>query len=314
MVNLPPLCTEKEIAKHFDTLLGHKSVASVTIAYDNEKEIEAYRTRGQLIRNRTRQENEIFYYASLEMDIESAGGPGITLGSPAPFTPIETSSPVGSPSTGAWRDVESVRKPASPNTLRGLRNSVSLSKAKIDNLEQRLNKKQEKRNAQGERIRKLQGLLEIDKSFVYHGKPVCAFVIFEKDSTRNQALALYHLSISEWFFFPPAKLFKGYRLSVNSGPEPSTILWENLQYNKWQRSLRRSVSLFFVCIFLVVAIFAAFTSRILQQITRSSGGYGVCPPSWRDMSSRLPMTNIYVFFCVNAFFSSFFFIFFFSGF
>ena len=181
-----------------------------------------------------------------------------------------------------WHNVASPRKAIPAEQILRMHESIALLAKKVEDIEQSIDEKKEKQKTKG----MIYQQSNTDTASEYHGRPICAFVTFNTHSSRNLALAACKLSTYEWVFPPPVKLFKQSPIVVSPGPEPSTILWENLQYDIWHRYLRRCVSLFFVCIFLAVTIFATFTSRILQQITNRSGGIGICPASWSSMSTR----------------------------
>lgn len=56
---------EKDLKKHFKTVTG-QDVATVSIAYDNEREIQLYKRRGELMMSRLRCTREYQYYRSKE--------------------------------------------------------------------------------------------------------------------------------------------------------------------------------------------------------------------------------------------------------
>ena len=58
---LPPKITELQIRAHFAEVTG-ETVAEVTIAYDNEKEIKLYRRRGEIVKQRYRASQELRYF------------------------------------------------------------------------------------------------------------------------------------------------------------------------------------------------------------------------------------------------------------
>ena len=120
------------------------------------------------------------------------------------------------------------------------------------------------------------------------GKPVCAFVTFNDEVSRNLVLEIYyHGSSMAWFFCADKiGIFKGRALMVNKAPEPSRLLWENLQYSGLQRSIRTFLTTAYILVFIAFNIGVTFASRILQQTTLQSGGIGECPSHWSSLPSE----------------------------
>lgn len=90
-----------------------------------------------------------------------------------------------------------------------------------------------------------------------------AFVTFESETGFIEAMMKYHLN---WFStycccYPERLKFKGVRLSVERAPQPSTIIWENLEYTKSSRTFRK-------CLTTGVALMAIFFSVILTFLAR----------------------------------------------
>jgi hypothetical protein len=94
-------------------------------------------------------------------------------------------------------------------------------------------------------------------------KAIEAFVTFESESGFIEAMMNYNLN---WFktnccCYPERLRFKGMRLSVEPAPEPSTIMWENLEYSKSSRTFRK-------CLTTVVALMAILFSVTLTFLAR----------------------------------------------
>lgn len=94
-------------------------------------------------------------------------------------------------------------------------------------------------------------------------KAIEAYVTFETETGFIQAMMKYHLN---WFrtyccCYPDRLKFKGVRLSVEKAPEPSTIIWENLEYSKSSRSIRK-------CLTTIIALMAILFSVALTFLAR----------------------------------------------
>ncbi|KAL7555154.1 hypothetical protein ACHAWF_018799 [Thalassiosira exigua] len=96
-----------------------------------------------------------------------------------------------------------------------------------------------------------------------HQKAIQAFVTFETETGFVEAMSQYQLS---WFrthccCYPERLKFKGMRLNIEQAPEPSTIIWENLEFSSKGRFLRK-------CLTTSVALFAVLFSVLLTFLAR----------------------------------------------
>ena len=94
-------------------------------------------------------------------------------------------------------------------------------------------------------------------------KAIEAFVTFETEAGFVQAMAHYQLN---WFqkvccCYPERLKFKGMRLKIEQAPEPSTIMWENLEYSSNSRFFRK-------CLTTSVALLAILFSVMLTFLAR----------------------------------------------
>ena len=101
-----------------------------------------------------------------------------------------------------------------------------------------------------------------------HGRCECAFVVFNSDVAAARALDDYRGSASAvWrLLFQPASLrFRGgkHRLVVERAPEPTNILWENLQMlnHPWQARARRAISALVTFLVILVSFALAYTAQ-----------------------------------------------------
>ena len=114
-------------------------------------------------------------------------------------------------------------------------------------------------------------------------KAIQAFITFETEAGFVAAMTQYHLS---WFrthccCYPERLKFKGTRLDIEQAPEPSTIIWENLEYSSKGRFFRKclttSVALLAI-LFSVLFTFLArdFKSKVLENASMP------CPAGFFD--------------------------------
>lgn len=103
-------------------------------------------------------------------------------------------------------------------------------------------------------------------------KAIEAFVTFETEAGFVEAITQYHL---KWFknnccCYPERLKFKGVRLKIEQAPEPSTIIWENLEYSSngrfFRKCLTTSVALLAILFSVLITFLARdFKSKVLQN-------------------------------------------------
>ena len=118
-------------------------------------------------------------------------------------------------------------------------------------------------------------------------KAIQAFVTFETEAGFVEAVSQYQLN---WFrknccCYPEKLKFKDKRLKVEQAPEPSTIIWENLEYSSKGRffckCLTNSVALLAI-LFSVLLTFLAldFKSKVLENVSMP------CPDGFFDLDTE----------------------------
>jgi len=118
-------------------------------------------------------------------------------------------------------------------------------------------------------------------------KAIQAFVTFETEAGFVEAMTKYQLS---WFrthccCYTERLKFKGMRLKIEQAPEPSTIIWENLEFSSKGRFFRKclttSVALLAI-LFSVLLTFLArdFKSKVLVNASKS------CPAGFFDQDAE----------------------------
>lgn len=110
---------------------------------------------------------------------------------------------------------------------------------------------------------------------------VYAYITFNKSTDRDIAYDAYHKNTLYAYLFNKTKrlLLNNQLLVVNHAPEPSVILWENLQYSYYERWKRRGVTIILSLFFIIITLAMIFSSKYLQE-KASNNGYksaSVCP-------------------------------------
>ncbi|RHY28573.1 hypothetical protein DYB32_005869 [Aphanomyces invadans] len=112
----------------------------------------------------------------------------------------------------------------------------------------------------------------------------CAFVVFNHVESQQQCLADYRTSHSWWkrWFQPTALRFRGmHALKVSAAPEPSNIVWENLETSAVERFARRSLTnvVTFVLLIVSCAIISLAQGYVLATALTSID-YSCCVCRW----------------------------------
>eukprot|EP00284_Hemiselmis_tepida_P009660 CAMPEP_0174918126 /NCGR_PEP_ID=MMETSP1355-20121228/2893_1 /TAXON_ID=464990 /ORGANISM="Hemiselmis tepida, Strain CCMP443" /LENGTH=558 /DNA_ID=CAMNT_0016163285 /DNA_START=155 /DNA_END=1828 /DNA_ORIENTATION=+ len=100
---------------------------------------------------------------------------------------------------------------------------------------------------------------------------VCAFVIFNSQGAKIDALNKYVRKGGNggmWGVIPPPHecLFEGkHRIRVTQAPEPSNIMWENLEASQLERLLRKAASSAGTALVVAVSFFAIVWGKSYQQ-------------------------------------------------
>eukprot|EP00592_Proboscia_alata_P004168 CAMPEP_0194367442 /NCGR_PEP_ID=MMETSP0174-20130528/15518_1 /TAXON_ID=216777 /ORGANISM="Proboscia alata, Strain PI-D3" /LENGTH=832 /DNA_ID=CAMNT_0039143183 /DNA_START=91 /DNA_END=2586 /DNA_ORIENTATION=+ len=97
-------------------------------------------------------------------------------------------------------------------------------------------------------------------------RAIQAFVTFETEHGFVKAVSTYQLSWVRSLFYPKRLRFKGKRLGrVYQSPEPSTIMWENLEYSFKNRFLRKCATTGVATLAILLSITFTFLARDFQQ-------------------------------------------------
>ena len=212
--------TEQELKSHFAEVTG-QAVSTVAVAYDNEREIQLYKKRGELMMARVSATQEYRYYRSLQK-----AGQNI--------------------SQGFLTDVLSRRVECT---------------AKMRDID-----------------------VETDRLHGVKDQPIYAFVTFEEPIGSRVALRAYNYSLWSYLTMRESLRFKGSKIIVQPASEPSTILWENLRYRRFDRRRRRLLTTSITLVLLAVSVIANIIARALEQQASDRGGEELCPEGFFDWS------------------------------
>ncbi len=99
-------------------------------------------------------------------------------------------------------------------------------------------------------------------------KPIFAFVTFDRAAGREACLETFNGNsfLYNYLYNQHYKL-KGKWLAVEGSPEPSTILWENLAYDKWVSGRRRVLTSIVALLMILISLALIFSAKYLDQVS-----------------------------------------------
>ena len=114
-----------------------------------------------------------------------------------------------------------------------------------------------------------------------------AFVTFDTEKGFLKAMSLYQMSwIRSMLCFYPVELkMKGCKLKVSQAPEPSTIIWENLEITERKRFSRKFLTTFVASLAILLSIFFTFRAREFR-LDAMEKMQTVCPQSFLDLNEE----------------------------
>jgi len=119
--------------------------------------------------------------------------------------------------------------------------------------------------------------------------PIQAFVTFESERGFVKAVSAYQMSWTRRFFgacFYPKRLrFKGRALTVGPAPEPSTIIWENLEFSSRKRFFRKCLTNAVGLLAILLSVTFTFLARDFQSKALESSS-APCPRGFDALSPR----------------------------
>ena len=96
---------------------------------------------------------------------------------------------------------------------------------------------------------------------------VAGFITFEYSECRNRCVEDYKYYNSfprNLLFYPPKLLFKGKRIKVEKAPDPGEVIWEHLEISGFSKRMRRTVTLIFSAILLIISFAAILQASIYK--------------------------------------------------
>ena len=101
-----------------------------------------------------------------------------------------------------------------------------------------------------------------------------------------KAVKSYTLNWTKLVCYPNHLKFKGHRLRVKKAPEPSTIMWENLETTQVDRNARKSITSIVAFLAIFLSVLFTFHARSVQEDAMESGGTKECPNTWDDLTEQ----------------------------
>ena len=142
---------------------------------------------------------------------------------------------------------------------------------KLQNLQKDLKKMRKKQRKLDEKIIQFRSKSDF--------KAVCAFVTFNEDKGQSDCVDAYSSSFIQRIRGKSkgTKKFRGkVSLHVTKAPEPSNVLWENLQHRSLETSLRTGVSVLLTITMLIASFSIGLLIQTTQNDLQSSGGSSLC--------------------------------------
>ena len=120
-----------------------------------------------------------------------------------------------------------------------------------------------------------------------------AFVTFSTEDGMIKAMTAYQMSWIRRFIccYPRRLHFKGKKLIVDKSPEPSTILWENLEYSSLNRTLRKCLTNTVAFLAILLSVAFTFLARDFQSSTLADN-FVQCPDTFFDYDTQTQLSII----------------------
>ena len=110
-----------------------------------------------------------------------------------------------------------------------------------------------------------------------------AFVTFDTEEGFVKAISAYQLSWIRWCFYPKRLRLGGAKVRVSQAPDPSTIIWENIQVKERSRFGRKCQTTCIASLAILLSIWFTFFARDFKIETLSSMS-GECPSFFGDLT------------------------------
>lgn len=109
-------------------------------------------------------------------------------------------------------------------------------------------------------------------------RPIFAFVTFDRAAGREAILDAFNGSsfLYNYLYNQHYKL-KDCWLKLEQSPEPSTILWENLAYGKWESGRRRLLTSIIALLMIFISLAMIFSAKYLEEVNNQESANELCP-------------------------------------
>eukprot|EP00904_Undaria_pinnatifida_P010629 jgi/Undpi1/6697/HiC_scaffold_20.g09176.m1 len=269
--NIPPRVTELEISNHFSTILN-SNVVEVAIAKDNRRCIELYAKSGLLYHERATTRDLIRY---LKTKAQEANGAGRTQKEEE-----NREASIKNPPS-LW--MTGLTLPRGPEVKGGPPTSREGPIGRWLR-ERKIRKLRAKRSNASREILHLAA--EAKLAAKMQSESVAAYVTFEEEDAAIAARVKYSGTWFSRLFMKKQLRLNGRRIRVSEAPEPSTILWENYGYARWELCARRTFSFLVGASFLTLSISMSIIALYQNQEAERKGGATECPTDWDSLSSQ----------------------------
>lgn len=139
---------------------------------------------------------------------------------------------------------------------------------------------------------KLTSLLDIrdaERTIKINSKPdaLQAFITFDTEEGFVKAISAYQIN---WIrsiscFYPKRLRIGGAKVRVDQAPEPSTIIWENIEVKERSRFLRKCITTCIASLAILLSVYFTFVARDFKIETLQSMS-GQCPTFFDSLTSE----------------------------
>ena len=110
-----------------------------------------------------------------------------------------------------------------------------------------------------------------------------AFVTFDTEDGFVKAISAYQMNWIRSCFYPKRLRLGGEKIWVDQAPEPSTIIWENIQVKERSRFSRKCLTTCIASLAILLSVYFTFVARDFKIETLKSMS-GECPDFFDDLS------------------------------
>jgi len=234
LVNAPAGCGEESVRRFFHELTGER-VHDVYVAENNSELIQLYVKRGNLMDRLWKAASKVYWKRERYLQAQ-----------------------------------ESVKSNIKRASLHRNTSFTDKMKTVYERLETRLNRKERKVHKAIEQYDELyaeyQRLNESRGNFKKSTRAITAFITFKNQVGVLRCLDLFPTSGPSK---DPNLIFQGQAIEVRRAPNPSTIVWQTLEYSRWNRVLRKVVTTFAALVVVSLSVSASAVTSWIRDILRS---------------------------------------------